>query len=145
MAETSIHVEDTPPDDTGAEVLGEAAVAAAALSGAAAATAADAQADAEDAEALAENAAQSASDAHARVDERPTRDEVGALIDEKLDQGFAKLADVLAARSVETPPAPEEPPKKDEPPASVKPKKKKGVTGWAQRYLGVNDEDGSDD
>ena len=73
---------------------------------------------------------------------KPGADEVEALVDAKVESAFDRLANMLAER-MSAPTVHEtavvEAPKKDEAPASVKKQKKKRT--FAERYMGIGEED----
>jgi len=81
MSETIVVTEGDEPNEAGETVLGEAAVAAAALSGAAAATAQQASGDAEAAERRAEVSNDIANTAVTIAASKPEMEDVEALID----------------------------------------------------------------
>ena len=140
MSETIVVTEGDEPNEAGETVLGEAAVAAAALSGAAAATAQQASGDAEDAEAAAEVANHVANTAVSIAASKPEMEDVEALIDARVsgmeDAILSRLEEMMSQQAAASEPVKE--PVKDVMPASVDKKKK---MSFAERYLGIKDGD----
>jgi hypothetical protein len=125
-------VESSPPEG---EVLAEAAVASAALSGAAVVEAQHADQSAQEASAKADIAQATASAAAAQA---VSEDRVKQLVDEGISQSNAELAAALAKMQAPAPVAEPESvveahAEPDTPPASFKPKPRKTL---AQRYRG---------
>jgi hypothetical protein len=139
MAEIEIHEQNE------GEVLADAAVASAVMAGAANANAEHALADAEEAEHAAEMAEAVAHQAINETAIRPTFEETRQIFREENEAVLARLADMLASRQPEPTPAvavevEAEVPDEVKPKSVEKAAKKKKKT-WAERYLGLGDDE----
>jgi len=136
MADVTIIEE---PEEENGDVLAEAAVASAAIAGHA-----DAQAEravewtgevADEVEAVEAVATSAAVEAASK----PGRHEVEELVELKIEDAFARVADLLAERLTPAPaPEPAPAPAKDAAPPSVKKQRKR--RSFAERYLGIGDD-----
>jgi len=136
---TNIEVNEPEPEG---DVLAEAAVASAALAGAAHANAEHALMDVEEVEESADEARALAEVAIMETHERPTYDDASEMIDRRLEEFGAKLLAVLEAHVA---PKGEEVEVVEEVPEEVKPKsvakaEKRKKKSWAERYMGIGDD-----
>jgi len=130
-------------DDGDEAVLAEAAVASTAMAGAALAQSAAASKDAEDAEASAEQATDLAMSAHHELNTKPGHEEVEGIVERKVQDVFARFADILeqrlapAAKQVTEAPVVEvESVPEEVAPRSVE-KAAKTKRTFRERYLGI--------
>jgi hypothetical protein len=134
-------------DENEGGVLAEAAVASAAMAGAAHANAAAALADAEEAEEAAEAAEGKADYAITETTIRPTFEETRMIAREESDAAVYRLAEMLANKMAEPKPKAEiEVEVEADVPDEVKPKSvekaaKKKKKSFAERYLGMGDDE----
>jgi len=138
MADITVISEEEPEEPSG-DVLAEAAVASAAIAGHASAQADRAvEWSGELAEELDEVEAVAT---HAAIESagKPSREEVRQIADEAAESALERLAALLSERLAPTMTEPAAEPKKDEAPESVKKSKKKKT--FAERYLGIGDDE----
>lgn len=126
------------------EVLAEAAVASAAMAGAAHAQASAAAEDAEEAEQAAAVAQGTADAAIIEVHDRPTYDDTSEMIDRRLEEFGSKLVAMLElhmAPKTEVEEVTVEEVPEEVKPKSVEKKERRKKKTWAERYLGMGDDD----
>lgn len=134
-------------DDDEGGVLAEAAVASAAMAGAAHANAEAALADAEEAEEAAEVAGSKADYAITETTIRPTFEETRMIAREESEATLYRLAEILSSKMAEPEPKAEiEVEVEADVPDEVKPKSvekaaKKKKKSFAERYLGMGDDE----